>query len=189
MALQTQRGTRGWNTLVVAALLLAACGEELEWRETRLAHAAVLLPGRAQTVTRAVSFEGQPLAVTMTSTGVGAAMFAIGEVQLPPQVAGDAAAQARVIAYFRDALVRNIDGTISASGAATLVLPPGSSHRFVQGQSVQAQGRTVDGRSAALAARFFIVDDRLFQLVALGGDGGVGSQALDTFFTSFRPLP
>ena len=66
--------------LIALALLLAACSEELEWRETRLAHAAVLLPGRAQTVARAVPFEGQTLAVTMTSTGVGAAMFAIGEV-------------------------------------------------------------------------------------------------------------
>ena len=189
MALHARRDARGWSTLFAFALLLAACSEGLEWRETRLAHAAVLLPGRAQTLTRAVPFEGQTLAVTMTSTGVGAAMFAIGEVELPPQVAGDAAAQARVIAYFRDALLRNIGGTVNASGAEALVLPPGSSHRFVQGQSVQAQGHTADGRPAALAARFFIVDDRLFQLVALGGDGGVGSQALDTFFTSFRPLP
>jgi len=125
----------------------------------------------------------------MTSTGVGKAMFAIGEVELPPQVAGDAAAQARVIAYFRDALVRNIGGTVSASGTEALMLPSGSSHRVMQGQSLRAQGRTADGRPAALAARFFIVDDRLFQLVALGGDAGVGSQALDTFFTSFRPLP
>ena len=189
MALFARRLAPGLRRPIAAALLLAACSQELDWRETRLAHAAVLLPGRAQTVTRAVPFEGQTLAVTMTSTGVGAAMFAIGEVELPPQVAGDAAAQARVIAYFRVALVRHIGGSVSASVAASVVLPAGSSHRFMQGQSVQAQGRTADGRPAALAARFFIVDDRLFQLVALGGDGGVGSQALDTFFTSFRPLP
>ena len=163
MALFAQRLAPGLRRPIAAALLLAACSQELDWRQT--------------------------LAVTMTSTGVGAAMFAIGEVELPPQVAGDAAAQARVIAYFRDALVRNIGGTVSASEPATLMLPPGSSQRFVKGQSVQAQGRTADGRPAALAARFFIVDDRLFQLVALGSDGGVGSQALDTFFTSFRPLP
>jgi hypothetical protein len=189
MAWFARRRVSGLSRLIAAALLLAACSQELEWRETRLAHAAALLPGRAQTVARAVLFEGQMLEVTMTSTGVGAAMFAIGEVQLPPQVAGNAAAQERVIAYFRDALVRNIGGTVSASEPATPVLPPGSSQRFVKGQFVQAQGRTADGRSAALAARFFIVDDRLFQLVALGSDGGVGSQALDTLFTSFRPLP
>ncbi len=118
MAWFARRRAPGLSRLIAAALLLAACSQELEWRETRLAHAAVLLPGRAQTVTRAVPFEGQTLAVTMTSTGVGAAMFAIGEVQLPPQVAGDAAAQERVIAYFRDALVRNIGGTVSASVAA-----------------------------------------------------------------------
>jgi hypothetical protein len=189
MALFSRRCVPGLSKLIAVALLLAACSQELEWRETRLAHATVLFPGRAQTVARAVPFEGQMLAVTMASTGVGAAMFAIGEVQLPPQLADDAAAQERAIAYFRDALVRNIGGTVSASGPATLMLPPGSSQRFVKGQSLEARGRTADGRPTALAARFFIVDDRLFQLVALGSDGGVGSQALDTFFTSFRPLP
>jgi hypothetical protein len=40
-----------------------------------------------------------------------------------------------------------------------------------------------------LAALFFIVDDRLFQLIALGGEGSIEPQALDTFFTSFRLTP
>jgi len=40
-----------------------------------------------------------------------------------------------------------------------------------------------------LAARFFIVEDRLFQLVALGGEGSIDPQALDTFFTSLRLTP
>jgi hypothetical protein len=58
-------------------------------------------------------------------------------------------------------------------------------------QAVQARGRAGGkGPEAVLAARFFIVDDdRLFQLIALGGEGGIDPQALDTFFTSFRLQP
>ena len=37
-----------------------------------------------------------------------------------------------------------------------------------------------------LTARLFIVDDRLFQVVALGAKGEMSPESLDTFFTSFR---
>lgn len=172
----------------LAALLAVACSERLEWRELRLPEASVMLPGRAQTVSRTVEFEGHALPMTMHSTGVGPSMFALGIADLPKNLAADTAVQERLIDYFSDGLVRNIGAGTAAKAPATLVLPPGSSHRLRAGQSVQAQGHTADGRVTVLAARFFIVDDRLFQLVALSGAEGVETQALDTFFSSFRPL-
>jgi len=76
------------------------------------------------------------------------------------------------------------------AGPVTLSLPPGSRQQVRAAQAVEARGRAgPDGRSAVLAARFFIVDDRLFQLVALGGEGSIDPQALDTFFTSLRLTP
>ena len=181
--------------LVLAAMLLmlaAACSDRLEWREFRSSDGySVSIPGRSQTVAREVDFEGQKISVSMTSTGVGPSMFAVGAARLPAGIAADAAARERVMAYFRDALVRNIGGTITAIGSAPLVLPPGSVHVLRASQAVQASGRTGGkGPEAVLAARFFIVDDdRLFQLIALGGEGGIEPQALDTFFTSFRLQP
>lgn len=177
--------------LLLALALLASCSERLEWRELRSPDGyIVMLPGRAQTVARDIEFEGQRLPVSMTSTGVGAAMFAVGVVQLPAAVAADAAARERVIAHFRDGLVRNIGGTVTTSAPAALIVAAGSPHGVRAGQSVEAKGRTgADGRSAALAARFFIVDDRLFEVIALGGEGAIEQNALDTFFTSFRLQP
>jgi hypothetical protein len=183
-----------WSLLVLAfALLVMSCSERLEWREVRYGGSpggyTVLLPGRAQSVARDVVFEGRTLPVTMTSSGVGAAMFAVGVVQLPADVAGDAAARERAVAHFRDGLVHNIKGTVTASAPATLVLPAGSPLALRTGQALEARGTTGDGRATLLAARFFIVDDRLFQLVALGAEGSIAPQALETFFTSFRPTP
>ena len=176
-----------WCALV---LLLAGCSERFDWREWRSPDGySVLLPGRAQTVTREVEFEKHRLPVTMTSTGIGAAMFAVGVVQLPAAVHADAAARERAITYFRDALVRNIGGTVSATGPAALALPPGSGRAMRANQAIEARGRTADGRPAALAARFFIVDDRLFEVIAMGGDGSIDPLALETFFTSFRLQP
>jgi len=172
--------------------LLTACSERLQWREVRSPDGySVSLPGRSQTVARDVEFEGQKILVSMTSTGVGPSMFAVGTARLPAAIAGDAAARERAMAHFRDGLVRNIGGTITASGPAPLVLPPGSVHVLRASQAIQASGRPGGkGPDAVLAARFFIVDDdRLFQLIALGGEGGIEPQALDTFFTSFRLQP
>jgi hypothetical protein len=171
--------------------LLAACSERLEWRELKSPDGySVMLPGRAQTVARDVEFEGHPLPVSMTSTGVGAAMFAVGVAQLPAAVTADAAARERAIAHFRDGLVRNIGGTVTATAPATLSLAPGSARGLRAAQSVEARGSAgPDGRSAALAARFFIVDDRLFEVIAIGGEGAIEPHALDTFFTSFRLQP
>jgi hypothetical protein len=173
---------------MLAVCSLLGCSEQLDWRETRFPGYSILLPGRAQIVTRDVEFEGQKLPVTMTSTGVGSAMFAVGVVGLPAAIAADPVARERTIDYFRDGLVRNIGGTITARGPATLT-QASSVERLRAGQEVQAKGRSADGRTAVLAARFLIVDDRLFQLIALGGESGIEAQALDTFFTSFRLIP
>jgi len=176
--------------LLGCALLVAGCSARFEWREWKSpAGYSVMLPGRAQTVERDVEFEGRKLAVAMTSTGVGPTMFAVGVAQLPPAVQDDEAARERAIAHFRDALVRNIDGSVTATGPATLALPPGSTRKLRAARAVEARGRTADGRATALAARFFIVDDRLFEVVALGVDGSIDPLALETFFTSFRLQP
>jgi hypothetical protein len=53
-------------------------------------------------------------------------------------------------------------------------------------QAVSAQGQAPDGKPTALAARFYVVDDWLLQVVALAVQGELGAQALDTFFDSFR---
>jgi hypothetical protein len=176
--------------LIGCALLLAGCSARFEWREWKGPDGySVLLPGRAQTVERDVEFEGSKLAVTMTSTGVGPTMFAVGSVQLPPALQADEAARERAIAHFRDGLVRNIGGTVTSTGPAALALPPGSARKLHAARAVEARGQAADGRTTVLAARFFIVDDRLFEVVALGADGSIDPLALDTFFTSFRLQP
>jgi hypothetical protein len=174
-----------------AALWLLACSPRFEWRELQVADGAVAaLPGRPQSVTRELDVGGQPVAMTMWSTGVGATMFAVGAARLPPALASEPAGRVRAIAYFRDGLVRNIGGTVTASGAAPLALPPGGARQLLASERVEATGRAgPDGRTSRLAARFFIVDDRLFQVVAVGAEGEIPPEVLDTFFTSFRLAP
>jgi hypothetical protein len=167
------------------AALLAACSPQLDWREVRPAEAGfvIALPGRPQIETREFELAGRKLGMTMASAGVGPTLFAAGVAVLP----ADALAPeplAAVVDGFRAALLRNVGAIDSRVQAA----PPLRSAGVVRlAQAVSATGKAgPDGRAVQLAARFYVVDDRLYQLVALGAAGELPPAALDTFFDSFR---
>lgn len=173
----------------VTVLLALACSPRFDWREVRTGDGAVAsLPGRAQSVTREVDVAGQRVSMTMWSAGVGPSMFAVGSARLPATLVADATARAQAMAHFRDGLVRNIGGTVTSSAPAPLPLP--GARRLLASEAVTAAGRPgPDGRKSQLAARFFIVDDQFFQVVALGAEGEIPPEVLETFFTSFRLAP
>jgi hypothetical protein len=54
-------------------------------------------------------------------------------------------------------------------------------------QSAGQQGRAGEApEPARLAARIYVVDDRLYQIVALGRPADLPDHELETFFTSFH---
>lgn len=165
----------------------AACNPTFNWREFRSPDGfTVVLPGRPQTVSREVKLPDGTVHMSMTSTGVGATLFAVGAASLPPGLSAEPSARQRTIGHLRDALVRNVNGTITQSSAAALSVPVRDSRRVLAAEALQAAGRDPGGRAVQLAARLFIVDDQFFQIVALGAEGEISSDALDTFFASFR---
>jgi hypothetical protein len=176
--------------IVTALVLLAACSPKFDWREVRSADGGfvVHLPDKPQTVARAIDFDGGRIEMTMTSTGVGPTMFAVGVARLPAQATADPAAVGRTVAFFRDALVRNIGGSVMSQRSAPLAATGGRTLRAAE--AVAAHGKIgADGRAAQLAARFYVADDRVYQVVALGAEGELSDDVLETFFSSFRLLP
>jgi hypothetical protein len=176
--------------LALGVVTLAACGPRFDWRETRSPDGYIVaLPGRAQSVTRDLELPGGKVTLTMRSIGIDSSLFAVGSARLPPAAVADAAATEQTLAYFRDALVRNV-GAIEASRSAAKL--PGRPERGAKviGEEIAAHGRAGrKGVSTQLAARLFIVDDRFFEVVAIFADGEVPPAELETFFTSFRLLP
>jgi hypothetical protein len=183
-------GRRGLAALVL--LFVVACSPRFEWRELRSPDGyTVVLPGRAQTVAREIVLpDGRTVSMTMASSGVGPTMFAVGAARLSPDVAQDPDARTRAVTFFQEALIRNVKGTVVARSTPPLVLPPADQRRLLTAQAIEATGEVgPDGRKSRLAARFYVVDDRFFQLVALGAEGEIPPEALETFFTSFRLTP
>ena len=181
--------------LLVAACVIAlgviatACNPTFNWREFRSADGfAVVLPGRPQTVSREVRLPDGVVQMSMTSTGIGATLFAVGAAQLPSGLSSEAPGRERTVTYLRDALVRNVNGRIINSSAASLSVPPGDSRKVLAAEAIEAAGRDSGGRAVRLTARLFIVDDRLYQVIALSAEGEVPPDAIETFFTSFRLL-
>lgn len=175
-------GLRTSALAAAACILLACCSPRFDWREVSSPEGfAVMLPGRPQTVEREIVLEATRIPMSMMSTGIGATMFAVGVARLPPAAMSDPEVRQRTLAHFREALVSNSGAVVRRSTAPLL---PGA--KPLAAEAIEADGRLPDGRNSRLAARFFIVDDRLFQIVALGAEGEIPSEALDTFFTSFR---
>jgi hypothetical protein len=145
-----------------------------------------MLPGRPQTVSREVKLPDALVRMSMTSTGIGATLFAVGAAQLPAGLATEPAARERTIAHMRDALVRNVGAGQVKTSVVTLPMPVGDSRKVLAAEAAEASGKDSGGRSVQLAARLFIIDDRFFQIVALGAVGEMPAEALETFFTSFR---
>jgi len=177
-----------------ACLLVAACSPRFDWREIRQPAAgyAVALPDKPQTATREIAFEHPAGAVrtemTMLSTGVGASLFAVGSAGLPSFAIETPEALAATLAWFSDGLLRNVQAT---QAIADEIGPPAGlgTRKLRAARAFSAAGKAGSGRPARLAVRLYVVDDRLFQLVALGAEGEVPPQALETFFDSFRLTP
>ena len=187
----------GLPRIVVVATfvaLVAACSPRFDWRENRQPAAGyvVALPGKAQTAMREIVFEHPGGAVraemTMLSTGVDASLFAVGSVSLPPFAVDSPTALDATLAWFSEGLLRNVQAKRAVpeeTGA-----PAGLGTRTLRAaRAFSAPGSAGSGRPARLAVRLYVVDDRLFQLVALGAEGEIPPQALETFFDSFRLTP
>lgn len=174
----------------LCGLVLIGCAPRFDWREVRPPGAGfvVALPEKPQTVTREVAFDGHPVPMSMTSTGVGPTLFAVGVADLPGAAVAPQQVEA-TLAWFRDGLLRNVGATLVRSEPAPPL--PGIRSRTPQAAiAVEARGRPrADGRPTVLAARFYVVDDRLYQLVAFGAEGEIPPAALETFFDSFRLTP
>lgn len=174
--------------------VLPACSPKFDWREIKApADAyAVSLPGKPQVVTRDIEL---PLAagptkvsMTMTSAGVGPTMFAVGVAHLPAGTPEDPAALQASMGFFRDGLLRNIGvKTAEKEGVpeARKSGPPVRAATSFEAHGLLGRpGETPE--PARLAARIYVVDDRLYQIVAMGKVDELPDREIETFFTSFQ---
>ena len=164
--------------LLATMLLLAGCTPEFNWREVRIEPGTlrVLMPSKAEQLTRTVPLGEEALVMHMTGARVAALSFTVTVVELG-SAREDVAAQALV--RMEQAMLRNIDGRMLER--AEILLAPAT-----PALALRAQGKA-QGKPVMMWARFFRWKDFAVQAVVIGSEAD--SDKAETFFESLRIAP
>jgi hypothetical protein len=158
--------------------LLVGCSPEFNWREVRIEPGGfqVLMPSRAEQLTRQVPLGDEALSMHMTGSRVGPVSFTVTVVELG-SASEEASAQA--LDRMEQAMLRNIGGRVLER--SKLSLTP-----LAEALGLRAQGQA-QGKPIVMWARFFRWQGYAVQAVVLGGEAD-GDKA-ETFFGSLRLPP
>ncbi len=189
--------TRSVFLALITALtmgLLAACSPKLDWREVTSPEGkfSAVFPGKPQISTRDIPFKGKRISMTMTAAGKGPTLFAVGVAQLPPEAVTTPEAQTDAVTQFRTALLSNSGTTLFTLDEPVPTLSAEVKTAAQALMAVRAQRHpSTDPKTpgvAQLAAYFFVVDGRMYQVAALG-DAALADIDLETFFSAFKLTP
>lgn len=161
--------------LAAAALPLAACTPEYNWREIDVAdgRARAAFPARVQTEQRPVPLDGRQLTFSLTTAAVGDALFAVGYVLLPEDARGDAQAERRLA----DALARTLYANLGSRPPEQLPEP---------GREIELRAG-LGGEPALLLARVLVHGGAVIEAVAMGPERALPAERAREFVRSLQP--
>jgi hypothetical protein len=157
-----------------AAVLLAACYAELDWREFNSPEGGftVMLPSKPARESRELVLAGGKTTMHMISAHAPEMAFGVGYADLPPGTD-----PARALDEGRAALVKNIGGRVTAERAL----------EGVSGVEFEAEG-AAEGNPMRLAARVIVSGNRYYQVVLVARAARAGEVDRTIFPGSFRLL-
>jgi len=166
--------------LIWAALALAACAPELDWRELSVRDGAfaVLLPGKASREARTLDTTAGAVTMTMYACSLKQGTMAVAYTDYPAGALAGEHGREQLNAE-RDALLRNIGASSHSEEQVQIGGLPG--------RQIYAEGRT-GTRRVLLKARFVVAGNRLYQIAYVGERDGLAMADIDMFLTSFRLL-
>jgi len=177
------------RTLAAAFLLaaLTACSPRLDWREMPAADGAVQVafPARPHSETRELPVAGQPVPFTLTAAAAADAVFAVGYMDLPADVAADPAQREQYVAAMEDSLARNLQADQTQRRAVQVRHVRNPSQPPLPADELELHG-TPNGESAWMLARILLVENRLIEVAAVGRTESLTPDAARMFVDSLR---
>ncbi len=170
----------------LAAILLAACSPEYNWREIRSIDQGylVMLPGKPATMTRTIRLEETEVPMTMQGARVGETAFTVAVATLPDE---RPVTREKAQAAMRAGMVRNIGGVERTADAGTVALVDASGTALGRIPAVRIEaGGSAQGRPMSMLAGFTSRGARAYQWVVIGPE--VRREEALTFLDSFRLL-
>lgn len=187
---------RGWRlvrrvTGLAALSVMAACTPKYDWRTVQGNGApySVLLPAKPSSLTRTVNLGGIQASMTMTAAEIDDVTFAVGTAELPDPAQAQAA-----LTVMKDTMVRNVGGVVLQE--KNIAEPAGIRIDLDAGPAPAVPGAAPGtgpapaarsaGTASVLHARFIAHQRRVYQVIVVGPEKSMRSEAVDTFLTSFK---
>lgn len=170
-----------WNPVAFIAIFvitaLAGCGQS-DWRELTVDDGgfSVLMRAEPHYVRQQLDTPAGKMEAHLYSSDRPDSYFAVGYSDYPLAFFVRSRPE-DILAGVRETWLRRINGHIVTSDTAPLGKHPGL--------QLTARG-TVKGQDALLEARLYMVDQRLYQLVAISRIGETPQGIVNRFFNSFR---
>jgi hypothetical protein len=163
----------------VIFVVLAACGGS-QWQELALSDAGftVLMRGQPNYARQQVDTPAGKMQAHLYSSDRPDSYFAVGYSDYPLKLVVGVPPQ-QVLSGVRDTWVRRIDGKVITEDNGVKLA------RKYPGLEFTARG-TVNGADTFLQARLYLVDQRLYQLIALGRTSEMPQGVVNRFLNSFR---
>jgi hypothetical protein len=157
----------------------AACGDP-SWREVAAPDGGfrVLMRGDPRVEQRNLDTPAGPITGNWYSLAEKDSVFGVGYADYPVQIV-QATPPAKMFALVREGWLKRIDGRLE--GDATDIKLDGKWF----GMEFTARGR-LEGRDAWMRGRFYLVDNRLYQLVVFGNRKSIPTPDIKKFMGSFR---
>jgi hypothetical protein len=165
--------------ILICVLVLAACGQKSEWRELAVAEGGfrILMRGQPQYARQQVDTPAGKMEAHLYSSDRPDAYFAVGYSDYPLAFAMTTGAD-EILAGVRDTWMRKINGTLVTSAKEM------KSGKY-PGMQFTARGR-VNGKEALLEAELYLVDQRLYQVVAISRSGEASQGVVNRYLSSFK---
>jgi len=177
---------RVWCAIIACVLALPSCTPAYDWRDVHGATTpfTVLMPAKPTMQSRAINLAGLQVTMTMTVAEVNGVMFAVGTAQTP-----DSAQAVIAINAMKTALVSNVNGTIKSEKVSAFLQSPTNNASQLTLIEIEASGAPTrtGAEPRSLYARFVAKDKLAYQVIVTGNKSAVPQDAVDTFFTSFKP--
>jgi hypothetical protein len=167
---------------VLGLLALGGCTRS-EWRELAISDAgfSVLMRGDPHYARQQVKTPAGPMFADAYSSDRPDSYFAAGYADYPLGLVL-ASPPEQVFAGVRETWVRRISGKIVASDSKLKL------HGKYPGTEFTAEGK-MNGADAFVQGRLYLVDQRLYQVIAMGRKSEVPQATVNRFLNSFRLIP
>lgn len=169
-----------WLALCVG--VLAGCGSRSEWQELVISDGgfAILMRGPPQYVSQQLDSPPGRMSAHLYSSDRPDAYFAVGYTDYPLAIAVTSAPDP-IFEGARDTWVKRIKGNLVSTSPLKLA-------GKYPGVQFTAQG-TYQDRPTLIEARLYLVDQRLYQIVAMTRQGEIAQGVVNRYLDSFRLIP